>query len=567
MRTTTLKRRLAMTLFLAMIAAASAWATDFIKDVMVIGGSKDETNNLKSTLMEQGWTVITKDLNTGASGDYIFLLYKAESNTDGINHSYITDFYIDNEYKPCITYQGRTYFPVPCDGGTNFKKSNGDLNRGAGGDYIYLYYTKNHFTDARAITEITFNDTQSGAVGLQGGTTGYDLNKGAGGKHIYMHLTTETAIHSHAITFADGTEDTAHWSITPVGGDLQSPTFDEGTQVTLTYSGTKVVDNVTVSKGRWYGDLSTLTSHVTVPDGMTLTGRLGNYVKVSIADGATVKLHDVTIEGVNWNICPWAGITCEGDATIVLSGTNKVQGFHKNYPGIFVPEGNTLTIRGNGSLEARPSSVLLFGGGIGGGYTINCGNIVIEGGTIVASGGLYAAGIGSGLDSNCGNITITDDVKSITACKGWNYAPYSIGPGKNGTCGTVTIGGKETGPISESPYTYTGKGTSSSEMPEGTSTDAFVYASFRLTPIEVAVGGGVQSPTWTFIMPDSDVKISVEYSCDVNNDGNVDVADIAAIIDVMAGNAPELVGRADVNGDGVIDVADIARIIDKMAGK
>ena len=40
----------------------------------------------------------------------------------------------------------------------------------------------------------------------------------------------------------------------------------------------------------------------------------------------------------------------------------------------------------------------------------------------------------------------------MTATKG-NEAPNSIGAGNGGTCGTVTIGGKE-GAISTSPYTY-----------------------------------------------------------------------------------------------------------------
>jgi hypothetical protein len=57
---------------------------------------------------------------------------------------------------------------------------------------------------------------------------------------------------------------------------------------------------------------------------------------------------------------------------------------------------------------------------------------------------------------------------------------------------------------------------------------------------------------------------------DVNGDGTVDVADIAAIIDVMAGtlNAQlsTLNSSADVNGDGTVDVADIATVIDIMAG-
>jgi hypothetical protein len=54
---------------------------------------------------------------------------------------------------------------------------------------------------------------------------------------------------------------------------------------------------------------------------------------------------------------------------------------------------------------------------------------------------------------------------------------------------------------------------------------------------------------------------------DVNGDGNVDVADIATIIDVMAGadDDPNDNFNADVNEDGTVDVADIAEVIDIMA--
>ena len=52
----------------------------------------------------------------------------------------------------------------------------------------------------------------------------------------------------------------------------------------------------------------------------------------------------------------------------------------------------------------------------------------------------------------------------------------------------------------------------------------------------------------------------------MNSDGNVDVADIASIIDVMAGGGSNaLKKRADVNGDGNVDVADIATVITRMA--
>ena len=58
----------------------------------------------------------------------------------------------------------------------------------------------------------------------------------------------------------------------------------------------------------------------------------------------------------------------------------------------------------------------------------------------------------------------------------------------------------------------------------------------------------------------------VEVNGDVNGDGTVDVADIAAVISAMAGES--VVGGlpADVNGDGSVDVADIASIITIMAG-
>ena len=51
----------------------------------------------------------------------------------------------------------------------------------------------------------------------------------------------------------------------------------------------------------------------------------------------------------------------------------------------------------------------------------------------------------------------------------------------------------------------------------------------------------------------------------MNGDGAVDVADIATIIDVMAGSSLQYKDKADVNGDYTVDVADIASVIDIMA--
>ena len=236
-------------------------------------------------------------------------------------------------------------------------------------------------------------------------------------------------------------------------------------------------------------DVSSLTGNYTAQNGDILIGELkGNY-KISISDGATVTLNDATIEGTNNENYDWAGITCEGNATINLSGTNTVKGFWENYPGIYVPVNKTVTILGTGSLTASSNG---WGAGIGGGYNLSSGSVLINSGTIVASGGREAAGIGSGgsteqvgvvycgtititggdvtatggvraagigsgcaeenTNSICGAITITNTVTRVTATKGAD-APNSIGAGQRGTCGTVTIGGVK-GVISESSYTY-----------------------------------------------------------------------------------------------------------------
>jgi len=187
-------------------------------------------------------------------------------------------------------------------------------------------------------------------------------------------------------------------------------------------------------------------------NGQTLTGTGGANTHITIANGAIVTLSGVTITNIaNDDYHLWAGISCEGNATIILAEgtTNTVKGGYGSFPGVTVQSGKTLTIRGSGTLIAGSKA---NGAGIGSGYR-NCGNIVIEGGTIIATGGRGAAGIGSGKNNYCGKITITDGVTSVTA-KAGTGAPHSIGSGSNSSVGTVTIGGVVTGSIPQSPFTY-----------------------------------------------------------------------------------------------------------------
>ena len=225
-----------------------------------------------------------------------------------------------------------------------------------------------------------------------------------------------------------------------------SVTFTHGKYYEVTVSMTKLTENVVNLKD--VGNLVYNSSlSYTARTGDVLTGKAvkgGDYVDnitINIADGATVTLRDVTIDGSSYSGDSkekHAGITCEGNATIILEDgtTNTVKGFYSTYPGIYVPEGKTLTIRGNGSLNASSSG---GAAGIGGGDKIPCGNIVIEGGTITAAGYGYAAGIGSGNASTCGNISITGG--TVTATTDNSSYAAGIGSGNNGTCGNISITG------------------------------------------------------------------------------------------------------------------------------
>ncbi len=130
--------------------------------------------------------------------------------------------------------------------------------------------------------------------------------------------------------------------------------------------------------------IDTLTTDYIAQDGDILTGTLGANVKISIADGATVTLDSMTIDGVSSGNTLWAGITCLGDATLILRGENYVTSMCEYYPGIQAAkrqgegEEYTLTIDGNGSLTAVGGNL---GAGIGAGLdNSSCGDISIAGG-------------------------------------------------------------------------------------------------------------------------------------------------------------------------------------------
>ena len=184
----------------------------------------------------------------------------------------------------------------------------------------------------------------------------------------------------------------------------------------------------------------------TATDGMKLEGPLKHAIKISIADGATITLSYADVAGKSSTGIRNAGLTCLGDATIILEGENTVTSFDLMYPGIYVPKGKKLTIKGSGSLTAKSigfETIPPMAGGIGAGNGKSCGSIFIEGGTVTAYGGLNAAAIGSAADAPCDEIVIANTVTSVTAIK-HEKALCNIGVGNEfSTCAKVTIGGTD----------------------------------------------------------------------------------------------------------------------------
>ncbi|SDB57153.1 hypothetical protein SAMN02910317_02977 [Ruminococcaceae bacterium FB2012] len=78
---------------------------------------------------------------------------------------------------------GVEYTICPYDGDTKFKNEKGALNCDAGGTWMWLYYTKTEQADKKGITSIYANNGKSGSVSNK------DLNDSSGGDDIYLHVT------------------------------------------------------------------------------------------------------------------------------------------------------------------------------------------------------------------------------------------------------------------------------------------------------------------------------------------------------------------------------------------
>ena len=447
-----MKKALFSFLAAAVAAAVPVHAATFVKDVMLIGHpDEDEIAALKSTYTGQGWTVIDYDLNKGCGSgtDYIYLLCRFEVNPDNVNDGYITDFAVYTEggtVPESQTYDGRTYHLAPCAGGQHFTENQGDLNSNAGGASIHLYYTKDAFPDDRAVTNVWFGSSSSGAVGKFGETGGYDLNRYADGDFIYMHA---PAAHSPLGLTVNGL-DIAYASGTGWIFDGATVSLVGAGPFVLSTGGENFTSNVAV--------VAQADCAVTFSDLEVFAGNHAGLSPFTVAPGASVAL---TLDG-NTVLTAGSGaaaITVVSNATGVASLTIDAEAtdtFHT----LGATGGNQGAGIGGGDGEACGSVTILGGlltvegganaAGIGGGRNGAGGAVTIPGGRLnVKSAGSYAfvggqlkttnggAAIGGGYQAAGGSTAISGGTMSLTGVGGG----ADIGPGKGGAGGTTAITG------------------------------------------------------------------------------------------------------------------------------
>lgn len=175
-----------------------------------------------------------------------------------------------------------------------------------------------------------------------------------------------------------------------------------------------------------------------------------NYVERSWDGSAVVEKEQPSPEGtkafptngkldggwyyLNRNITVDGRVTIEHDTNLILADKLTL-----DVKGIYVPKGVTLTIYGqsedSGTIKSHPSA----GAGIGAYKDHVGGNVVIKGGTIVATGHDHCAGIGGndGQGSNVGSFTMYGG--TVTATGGSNGA--GIGGGRECDAGKIAIYG------------------------------------------------------------------------------------------------------------------------------
>lgn len=426
------------------------------------GGQLVQSRGLKKTYTPAGWEPVS-----GENKYYVYIetnwaIDISYTMVTGYDGEYYIPFQLDEDYgtNGCQVVDGKYVYRFVFNGDTPTQIVNISLDAADHSHSIYFseyedtpiaftngMYLRQYDTDSDPDTEDKVQE-----VAIKEGTPVMASTYGA------LTVTPESA--ASELTVALRNE---------LGADTYSFLVDADNGKTYTFS----KSNVNFENGKYYEitmkmteapqyvDLSTKTVNYEAQNGDVLTGQLPSNCQLTIAAGATVTLFNAT---VNYGGSSKPAVSCLGNATLVLKGSNTVTCNGYDGAGITPADGSTLTIQGNGILNVNGNG----NGCIGIGYrygvygtgnvVINSGtivikansaaigakygsigNITINGGNVTAYGNDWAAAIGCGYESTCGKITITGG--TVTAI-GNGYGCTAIGTGGGScTCGDITISG------------------------------------------------------------------------------------------------------------------------------
>ena len=188
--------------------------------------------------------------------------------------------------------------------------------------------------------------------------------------------------------------------------------------------------------------ISIANGAVVTLNGVTINGtndEAYNWAGITCQGNNIIVLADGSKNVVKGFNATMPGIYVPEGSTLVIQGTTGTLDASSNGEGCGIGGSSTMN---SGNVEIQGGVITATGGegcaGVGSGYGYSCGNILISGGTVTATGGKSAAGIGSGGYSGrysvCGTITIT---KGTVTAKGH----AGIGSGHGSYVGDILISG------------------------------------------------------------------------------------------------------------------------------
>ncbi len=285
----------------------------------------------------------------------------------------------------------------------------------------------------------------SGNAGDVSGGTG-DVSDNNGGTGDVSGPDSEVSVSGNDIVVY-GAAATATGTLT-VEGNSGSYSYDAEIDVITVKNGAEL----TFHSAKGYGAKNPSKTRIFVEKDAKATLTLdGVYINVSDKAASPLEIAknsvgavSVVLEGSNALTAGKnsAGIqkngTADGTLTISGSGTLTAQGgeFGAGIGGGSDENGNNIIITG-GTIIATASMSYYSGAGIGGGYYAAGSNITISGGTVTATGGQNGAGIGGGYSKEGNNITISGGTVTAT---GGQYGA-GIGGGSRETGSDITISG------------------------------------------------------------------------------------------------------------------------------